>query len=164
MSAWLLLMVLLSSVPGLQNSTVLNRFDTATAEADCAIERNRIGFEMAESYPYERDFMIVCDIEKPKIVLMATTRSEYEEIIKDFAKTKYPKQALTIQVMNIQDLRNESGIIPITAIQVNIFPKDQNGGESFFLLVKDKAVLGWIDAGGVEKEEEEEVFQNQDQT
>jgi hypothetical protein len=38
--------------------TVLNTF--ATYEA-CKPERDRIGFEMAESYPYENDFRIVCE-------------------------------------------------------------------------------------------------------
>jgi hypothetical protein len=56
---WLLLMVLLNVVPGLDKSTVLNTF--ATAE-QCQIERNRIGFAMAEAYPYERDFVIVCQL------------------------------------------------------------------------------------------------------
>jgi hypothetical protein len=36
---------------------VLNTF--ATPE-ECQIERNRVGFVMAEAYPYERDFVIAC--------------------------------------------------------------------------------------------------------
>lgn len=54
---WLLIMVLLNVVPGLEKVTVLNTF--ATAE-ECQIERNRIGFAMAEAYPNERDFVIAC--------------------------------------------------------------------------------------------------------
>ena len=46
---WLLLIVLLNIVPGLDKSMVLNTF--ATPEG-CQIERNRIGFAMAEAYPY----------------------------------------------------------------------------------------------------------------
>lgn len=56
---WLLLMVLLNIVPGLDKSTVLNTF--ATPE-ECEIERDRIGFAMAAAYPYERDFVIVCQL------------------------------------------------------------------------------------------------------
>lgn len=55
---WLLLMVLLTPTAGVSPATVLNTF--ATYE-DCQPERNRIGFEMAESYPYENDFRIVCE-------------------------------------------------------------------------------------------------------
>ena len=56
---WLLLMVLLYVVPGLDKGTVLNTF--ATSE-ECQIERDRIGFAMAEAYPYERDFVIACQL------------------------------------------------------------------------------------------------------
>ena len=55
----LLLMVLLNVVPGLEKSTVLNTFSTVE---ECQIERDRIGFAMAEAYPYERDFVIVCQL------------------------------------------------------------------------------------------------------
>ena len=56
---WLLIIVLLNIVPGLEKITVLNTF--AAAE-ECQIERNRIGFEMAAAYPYERDFVIACQL------------------------------------------------------------------------------------------------------
>jgi hypothetical protein len=58
---WLLLIILLAPLPGLSRTTVLNTF--ATYE-ECHPERNRIGFEMAESYPYENDFRIVCEFRK----------------------------------------------------------------------------------------------------
>jgi hypothetical protein len=54
---WLLVIILLNIVPGLERVTVLNTF--ATSE-ECQIERNRIGFEMAKAYPNERDFVIAC--------------------------------------------------------------------------------------------------------
>ena len=54
---WLLIMVLLNTVPGLEKIMVLNTF--ATPE-ECQSERNRVGFEMAAAYPYERDFVIAC--------------------------------------------------------------------------------------------------------
>ena len=56
---WLLVIVLLNIVPGLNKVTVLNTF--ATAE-ECQIERNRIGSEMAAAYPNERDFVIACQL------------------------------------------------------------------------------------------------------
>ena len=54
---WLLIMVLLNTVPGLEKIMVLNTF--AMSE-ECQSERNRVGFEMAAAYPYERDFVIAC--------------------------------------------------------------------------------------------------------
>lgn len=41
--------------------TELGRFDTEQA---CNSERDRIGFEMAEAYPHEADFQIVCWLKK----------------------------------------------------------------------------------------------------
>jgi hypothetical protein len=56
---WLLVIVLLSIVPGHNKVTVLNTFGTAE---ECQVERNRIGFEMAAAYPNERDFVIACQL------------------------------------------------------------------------------------------------------
>lgn len=56
---WLLVIVLLSIVPGHDKVTVLNTFATA---GECQVERNRIGFEMAAAYPNERDFVIACQL------------------------------------------------------------------------------------------------------
>jgi hypothetical protein len=53
------MIVLLNTEPGLHKITVLNTF--ATPE-ECQIERNRIGFEMAAAYPYDRDFAIACQL------------------------------------------------------------------------------------------------------
>ena len=56
---WMLIIVLLNIVPGLDKTMVLNTFTTSE---ECQIERNRIGFEMAAAYPYERDFVIACQL------------------------------------------------------------------------------------------------------
>jgi len=56
---WMLVIILLNVVPGLEKVMVLNTF--ATSE-ECQIERNRISFEMAAAYPYERDFVIACKL------------------------------------------------------------------------------------------------------
>jgi hypothetical protein len=60
---WLLLMVLLAPPVGVNRATVLNIFETYE---DCQPERNRIGFEMAESYPHDNDFRIVCEFREAK--------------------------------------------------------------------------------------------------
>lgn len=54
---WLLVIVLLNIVPGFEKITVLNTF--ATSE-ECQTERTRIAFEMAATYPNDRDFVIAC--------------------------------------------------------------------------------------------------------
>ena len=61
---WLLIMILLNTVPGLEKITVLNTFTTSE---ECQSERNRIGFELAAAYPYERDFVIACRLNPKQI-------------------------------------------------------------------------------------------------
>jgi hypothetical protein len=51
-------MILLAPPSGIDRVTILNTFVTYE---DCKPERDRIGFEMAEHYPYESDFRIVCE-------------------------------------------------------------------------------------------------------
>lgn len=56
---WVLLLVFLNcQCPGI----VLKTFDV---EQDCQIERDYVGYEMAEAYPYEADFRIECQGPKP---------------------------------------------------------------------------------------------------
>ena len=55
---WLLLIIMLTIVPGIDRATVLNTFESYDT---CKPERDRIGFEMAEAYPGENDFLIVCE-------------------------------------------------------------------------------------------------------
>lgn len=56
---WLLVIVLLSNVPGLEK---MIKLETYTTSEECQIERNRIGYEMAAAYPNERDFVIACQL------------------------------------------------------------------------------------------------------
>jgi hypothetical protein len=56
---WLLVIVLLSNVPGFDKMIKLETY--ATSE-ECQIERNRIGYEMAAAYPNDRDFVIACQL------------------------------------------------------------------------------------------------------
>ena len=60
---WLLAIVLLTAPAGISPMTVLNTF--ATYEA-CQPERDRVGFEMAESYPHDQDFRVVCEYREKK--------------------------------------------------------------------------------------------------
>ncbi|MFO0700658.1 MAG: hypothetical protein U0236_15650 [Nitrospira sp.] len=54
---WMLVIILLNTVPGTSTVTVLQTYATAQ---ECQSERNRVGYEMAEAYPYEYDFVIAC--------------------------------------------------------------------------------------------------------
>jgi len=53
---WLLVIILLSPVPDADQVTVLKSF--ATYE-ECQPEGDRVGLEMADSYPYDH-FRIIC--------------------------------------------------------------------------------------------------------
>lgn len=54
---WMLLIILLSATPGMDRVTVLHEYHTENA---CLVERNRVGFAMAEQYPGENSFVIAC--------------------------------------------------------------------------------------------------------
>jgi hypothetical protein len=54
---WLLIIVFLNNVPGIEHITVLQ---TYASSEECQSERNRIGYEMAAAYPNDRDFVIAC--------------------------------------------------------------------------------------------------------
>ena len=54
---WLLIMLLLQDVPGIDRITVLNEFATEPA---CVLARNHVSVEMAEAYPHDHTFVILC--------------------------------------------------------------------------------------------------------
>ena len=56
---WLLVIVLLNNVPGLDH---IMKLETYATYQECQIERNRIGYEMAAAYRYDRDFVITCQL------------------------------------------------------------------------------------------------------
>ena len=58
---WMLVIILLNAVPGLDATIKLETYATAR---DCQSERNRIGYEMAAAYPYDRDFVIACQLSR----------------------------------------------------------------------------------------------------
>jgi hypothetical protein len=53
----MLVIILLNAVPGMHDATVLEPFTTFH---ECQSESSRVGYEMAEAHPYERDFEIAC--------------------------------------------------------------------------------------------------------
>ncbi|MBH0194408.1 MAG: hypothetical protein HP494_02135 [Nitrospira sp.] len=57
---WILGIILLAAPIGVSPVTVLNTF---TTYEDCKPERDRVGFAMAESYPHENTFRIVCQFQ-----------------------------------------------------------------------------------------------------
>jgi hypothetical protein len=57
---WMLVIILLNTVPQMSTVTVLQTYATSQ---ECWNERNRVGYEMAEAYPYERDFVIACQFD-----------------------------------------------------------------------------------------------------
>lgn len=58
---WILVMILLNTVPGLDKIIKLETYATAQ---ECQSERNRIGYEMAAAYPNDRDFVIACQLSR----------------------------------------------------------------------------------------------------
>lgn len=77
---WLLVIVLLAAPIGIRPVSVLNTF--ATYE-DCKPERDRIGFAMAESYPHENTFRILCILQdqQPSIQPIRREREEPHPVI-----------------------------------------------------------------------------------
>jgi hypothetical protein len=61
---WLLVLLFLVPTPGHQSMQVLAQ---GLTQEECRTERNRVGFEMAASYPYDRDFVIECHLAKEAV-------------------------------------------------------------------------------------------------
>jgi hypothetical protein len=162
MAIWILLMVLLTPVTGFETSYQLNSFNSPTASTDCSMERDRIARDMEKAYPGDASFRIECR-EKPTPISSTDEKNKFEVIIKTFAQARYPKEPLTIKASSVQILQNDAGSLPIVAIQLNIFRK--SGGQAFIVLIKDDAVMAWIDEGEVDEETEDaaEVFSHKDE-
>ena len=54
---WMLVIILLNTVPGISPVTLLQTYPTSQ---ECYSERDRIGDEMAKAYPDDHDFEIAC--------------------------------------------------------------------------------------------------------
>jgi len=61
---WMLVIILLNTVPGISTVTLLQTYPTSQ---ECDSERDRIGYEMAEAYPYEHDFVIACRLDSRQL-------------------------------------------------------------------------------------------------
>lgn len=159
MSTWILLMVLLDPVAGINSTTLLNTFSAPGAYTDCLVERDRISADMRQAYPGDTTFSIEC---RERVVDDPATAA-LEVVLKAFAATQYPSQTLNIRLSSAKTLQNEGGALAIVAIQLTITHKD--GTNSFILLVKEMRILGWIPVGPVDPvdEEETEIFSAKDQ-
>lgn len=60
---WFLVMVFFTITPGFDRVYVLEKY---TTYEECYVERARVGFAMAEAYPYDRDFVIECQFRGEK--------------------------------------------------------------------------------------------------
>jgi hypothetical protein len=160
MLAWLLLLVFLNPVDGFSKQYVLNSFDT---QSGCQSERDRIGFDMAEAYPGELDFRIECH-ENARLLKHISSESEgiSKEVMGAWAKLRYPKQQIKMKITSIKTILTETGDSGIIAAQIIL--KATSETRSYILFIKKGGIIGWIDAGAIENEEEEgsEVFSHKD--
>jgi len=164
MSIWVLLMVLLAPGDGFQSSYFLNKFDTSEA---CELEQKRIAVDMATAYPGDKTYRIECREKRvPGIRTSAPTeQTNYTEIITQWAAVLHPQEAYTFKVLTIKRVLGGNGPTSILAFQVHMYYK--TGAQSYILFIKNASVIGWIDAGVPDTEEEEEegeeVFSAKDQ-
>ena len=61
---WMLVIILLNTVPGISPVTLLETYPTSQ---ECHSERGRIGDEMAKAYPNEHDFDIACQFDPRRL-------------------------------------------------------------------------------------------------
>ena len=54
---WVLVIIMLTAIPGVDRVTVLKTFPSADA---CWVEQKSIASDMATSYPNDHDFIITC--------------------------------------------------------------------------------------------------------
>ncbi|MBY0248198.1 MAG: hypothetical protein K2Q17_11080 [Nitrospiraceae bacterium] len=94
---WLLVIVLLAAPIGIRPVTVLNTFETYE---DCKPERDRVGFAMAESYPYENTFRIVCQLQEqqPSIRPIRYERDEPHPVTLVFSQLVATGQTMTADI------------------------------------------------------------------
>lgn len=108
------------------------------------------GIEVVKSYPNEANFRAHVTFPKTE----AEAQTKYGDIFKIFAKKQYPDSDPSIMVLNVKQLQDDTGKLPIVAVQIRIRHKD--GAEMFILMIKNETVLNWIDAGEAEEDEENE--------
>lgn len=88
----------------------------------------------------------------------------YTEIVTKWSHTIYPQESFTAQVKVVKPVLGASGDTGVLMVQVHY--TYQWGIESVILILRGSRVLGWILAGTVEEEEEQEealeVFSQKD--
>ncbi len=164
MSIWVLLMVLLTAVDGFGSSYQLNTFDT---REECTIERDRIGFEMAESYPADLGFRIECR-EKISPPIVSESGINYTGAIKKWADTRRPGESYAIEVRIVSDILTENNTLPKDSRALLVILTYKTGPEAFILLIANNniGVFGWIPQpvpDPIVEEEPEELFPFKDQ-
>lgn len=164
MSIWVLLMVLLTPIDGFSSSYFLGTFNTFE---DCQKERNRVGFDMAEAYPADLSFHIECREKKgPGTQTSAPTeQTNYTDIITKWAKVLHPQEILSLKVLTIKPVLGSGGPTGVLAFQLHMFYK--TGTQAYIIFIRNATVIGWIDAGvpDIDEEaeaEEQEVFSHKD--
>jgi hypothetical protein len=155
-------MVLLTPVDGFQPSYFLNKFVTS---AECVSEQKRIVADMETAYPGDKSYRIEC---REKEVLGTPTsapieQTNYTEVITKWAAVLHPQETFNLKVLTIKPVLGDRGPTGVLAFQLHMFYK--TGAQAYILFIKNATVIGWIDAGipDVEDEEEEEVFSYKDQ-
>lgn len=143
-TVWLLLMVLVSPVPGLETNTLLNKFDV---EADCRTEEKRIGRDMADSYPGDTSFRIECQERTPKPV---STHVNYTEVLRGWADTRHPGFAYTLKALKVKKLEvpGDEKNAPKTSMVFQIVLNYISGeSQSFIVFIgeDDLRVYAWVE-------------------
>lgn len=162
MVIWVLLMVLVTPVAGFSPAYFLNKFDTFE---ECQSEQKRISADMATAYTGDTSYRIECR-EKTVLGIATSAPSEqlnYTQIITDWVQIRHPQTDIKFKVLSVKPIQTDNGPTSVIALQLHVFY--ETNAESYILFIKNGTVVGWIYAGVVESEteEEEEVFSHKDQ-
>lgn len=163
-TVWLLFLVLLSPVPGIETNTKLNEFDS---ESVCHDEQERIGKEMAIAYPGDTSFRIECQSRTRKPV---STQVNYTEVLRGWADTRHPGFSYALKVNRVKKLevpgseQNAPKVSMVFQISLNYI---NGNSQSFIVFVgeDDLRVYAWVEVIVPDNDEAPtEEFPAKDQT
>jgi len=161
MTVWLLLMVLVNAVPGLESSTKLNEFSTPE---ECQQEQERIGKDMADAYPGDTSFRIDCN----KATKPDDSHINYTKIIRDWADTKHPGFSYTLKVMKVKqvEMPADSSNGPKISMVFQIVLNYVNGNSQSFIVFigEDSRLYAWVETEIPNEGEPVEEFPEKDKT
>lgn len=168
MPVWILFLVLVTPVPGIENFTFLNKFDTLEA---CKIEEARIGAEMATAYPGDTSFRIECQKKEqitPAVREPAPSEHNgfvnYDKILMDWAVARFPGEPFRLRVYDLNVFQLAGPEKDYLAFSITL---DYGKGKDNYLLVVTTtgSIYGWTkiltDPDDIK---EHESFPNKDQT